>query len=88
MIAAEDNNSADLPKDLEGWKARAEYFESLFKIEQLTSTKLRLINRSLAVSGTGSTCFRPMVEGAKLRVAAMRRDTLGLSDARGAVNRA
>jgi Transposase C of IS166 homeodomain len=48
VIAAEDNNIADLPKDLEGWKARAAYFESLFEIEKLTSAKLRLINRNLA----------------------------------------
>jgi len=48
VIDAENNNTADLPKDLEGWKARAEYFESLFEIEKLTSAKLRLINRNLA----------------------------------------
>jgi hypothetical protein len=40
------------------------------------------------VSGAGSTCFRPMIERAMLSAAAMGRDAVGLSDVRGAIDRA
>jgi transposase len=48
MIAEHHDNTSALPATLDGWKARADYFESLFKVEKLENAKLRLNNRNLA----------------------------------------
>ena len=46
-MIAENHNTDTLPDTLDGWKSRAKYFESLYKVEKLTSAKLRTTNRNL-----------------------------------------
>src|SRR5688572_28914459 len=47
MTVTTNNDTAALPNTLEGWRARAQYFQSLYKIEKLENARLRASNRKL-----------------------------------------
>src|SRR5690349_16934921 len=47
VIAETLNKEVVFPETLEGQRARADYFESLYKVEKLESAKLRAANRTL-----------------------------------------